>query len=253
MRNVAPFIVFFAHKAIVQVNHHNCYQMIVSLKNTFSTSIGDERMQDLKGLLINKGIKHSCNVIDSSVVVYYIDSDSLQGRFLDKIMENRPFVKIEDIAGKNAIEDLFSLGSKAISYPLINDFAKRSLQTLLPVDKLPCPLDDRIEKIINYIDKNINRNITLKELAELAYLSPERLRHLFSEQTGTSFSQFIIWERIKKIIDEVTINGMSMANAAAKYGFTDQPHFSKLFKRMFGVPAKTMLTVNPYIRFLNVD
>jgi AraC-like DNA-binding protein len=246
-------LIFLAEHAIVEVNYHNCYQIIISLKNTFSSTIDAVQKPNLKGLVINKGIKHSCSVIDASVIVYYIDSDSLQGRLLKFILKDNPYIEIEEFLNPEETESIYTTGSQLSTLPLINDFANDALHTILPVQDLSQKLDTRIEKALTYIDENLHQTITLEELSSITFLSSERLRHLFIEETGTSFSQYIIWKRINKIITEVISGRKTMAEAAHQYGFSDQSHFSKLFKRMFGVPAKMMLKPSPYIQFLNLD
>lgn len=253
MKKQSTNLIFLAKHAIVEVSYHNCYQIIISLKNTFTSTIDEIQKPNLKGLVINKGIKHSCSVIDASVIVYYIESDSLQGKLLSTIIKDKQSIEIEQFVNHEEEEKIYSLGNQADSMPLINDFANDTLDKILPVQDLPLEQDERIEKVLAYIEENLHNTITLEDLSSIAFLSSERLRHLFIEEIGTSFSQYIIWKRINIIITEVINGRRTMAEAAHYYGFSDQSHFSKLFKRMFGVPAKMMLKPSPYIQFLNLD
>ncbi|WP_379966264.1 helix-turn-helix transcriptional regulator [Epilithonimonas sp. UC225_85] len=253
MKKETTNLTFIAKHAIVEVNYHNCYQIIISLKNTFSTTIGDEKQLNLKSLVINKGIKHSCSVLDAMVVVYYIDSDSLQGRLLKTILKDEPYITIEQFVAPQVAENIYAHDFNIDSVALVTDFANNTLAKIFPVPYIPQKIDSRIEKALTYIDENLHKLITLDELSSIIFLSSNRLRHLFIEEIGTSFSQYIIWKRINIIITEVINGRKSMAEAAQHYGFSDQSHFSKLFKRMFGVSAKMMLKPNPYIHFLNLD
>lgn len=253
MKKQSTNLIFLAKHAIVEVSYHNCYQIIISLKNTFTSTIDDVQKSNLRGVVINKGVKHSCSVIDASVIVYYIESDSLQGKLLKTIIKGQQSIEIDQFISPEEMEKIYSVGSKLDSLALINEFANTTLNKILPAGDLPLEVDSRIEKVLNYIDENLHKNITLEDLSGIAFLSSDRLRHLFIEETGTSFSQYIIWKRINNIITEVTNDRKTMAEAAHQYGFSDQSHFSKLFKRMFGVAAKMMLKPSPYIQFLNLD
>lgn len=44
----------------------------------------------------------------------------------------------------------------------------------------------------------------------------------------------------------------SIADAAMYYGFTDQPHLSRIFKRMFGILAKLLLKNSRFIQFISL-
>ncbi len=71
------------------------------------------------------------------------------------------------------------------------------------------------------------------------HLSPSRLRHLFVEQTGLAFKTYMLWLRLVRAL-EVYSDGASLTEAAHAAGFSDSAHFSRIFKRTFGLPATTL-------------
>jgi AraC-like DNA-binding protein len=76
--------------------------------------------------------------------------------------------------------------------------------------------------------------VSLADLAGLGGLSAGRLRHLFVEQTGLPFKTYVLWLRLMKAL-EVAAAGESLTNAAHAAGFADSAHFSRTFRRMFGI------------------
>jgi len=98
------------------------------------------------------------------------------------------------------------------------------VERLAPAGPAKLP-DARIQRVIDH--------------AAGVHLSASRLRHLFVEQTGLAFKTYQLWLRLVRAI-EVYAEGNSLTEAAHEAGFADSAHFSRTFKRTFGLPATTL-------------
>jgi AraC family transcriptional regulator len=99
--------------------------------------------------------------------------------------------------------------------------------------------DPRVQKIAAYVASRLDGPITLAAAAKSVGLSPGRVRHLFVEQTGLPFRTYLLWLRIMKAVG-VFAGGGSLTEAAHEAGFADSAHFSRTFRRMFGIPAAAL-------------
>jgi len=244
---------FLAHNAVVEVNHHHCFQIIVSTKDAFHCTINEEELE-LKGIIINQAVPHNCRVLNTSVIVYYIDSDGFKGKQLKALLDGKPYLKIEKLLSENDLENLNFISSQMPSLQVFNIISDNLLDKMLPSKKeAEKELDKRIVKTIDFIEKNIQKSLNLEVISNEIHLSPERIRHLFTTEIGMPFSQYLLWKKIKHVMADVLKGDKTMVEASNFYGFTDQAHFSKHFKRMFGVAAKSMLKPNPYIQFLSSE
>lgn len=95
-------------------------------------------------------------------------------------------------------------------------------------------LDKRIERAIDVLRQRIDETVLLEEIAEVAFLSPDRFRHLFVEQTGMRFRPYVLWLRIEVALTAFAA-GSNLTEASTAGGFADSAHFSRTFKRMFGI------------------
>lgn len=103
-------------------------------------------------------------------------------------------------------------------------------------------IDPRIARVIAWAASRIEDPIGLPEAADEVGLSPGRLRHLFVEQTGLPFRTYLLWLRLNLAVARV-VAGASLTEAAHDAGFSDSAHFSRTFRRMFGLqPAALNLT-----------
>lgn len=99
--------------------------------------------------------------------------------------------------------------------------------------------DARVQKIIAYAAARLDNPITLAAAAKSVGLSPGRVRHLFVEQTGLPFRTYLLWLRIMKAVG-LYAGGSSLTEAAHEAGFADSAHFSRTFRRMFGIQAAAL-------------
>jgi AraC-like DNA-binding protein len=96
-----------------------------------------------------------------------------------------------------------------------------------------------VRKIIDQATANLNQPLDLAAAAAGVYLSPSRLRHLFVEQTGLAFKTYVLWLRLVRAL-QVYSEGRNLTEASHAAGFADSAHFSRIFRRTFGLPATTL-------------
>lgn len=229
-------ISFLARHSVVDVHYHQCFQIVVSLGSSIDSVIDGKAYQGLSGFFVNQYITHSCQAQDTEALVYFIDAESHPGWRLKNMLDGKPFIPIDAIP--------------PVTDTNMVQFADDLLSRLLPGSSTQRPLDDRIREALTYIDDRLDNPLVLDEVAGRVFLSAERFRHLFTQETGVPFSQYVLWKRIKQVIFQVLQHGLPMSTACVQNGFTDQSHFTRLFRRTFGVSAKQLLKNSRYVQFL---
>jgi len=100
-------------------------------------------------------------------------------------------------------------------------------------------MDGRIQKVLDFIGKNLESHLPLSELASLTSLSDSRFRHLFTVETGMSprvYLRKLRLARARQFLDESRLN---IDQIALKVGWQDRSHFERRFKQVYGVtPAQ---------------
>ena len=100
--------------------------------------------------------------------------------------------------------------------------------------------DERIEKVIRIIKKNINDNLSVESLAVTINISAPRLMQLFKLKTGVTIRRYRLWHRLYMTCVRLG-EGYNLTSAASSAGFTDSSHFSNAFKDMMGTSPSSML------------
>jgi len=91
-----------------------------------------------------------------------------------------------------------------------------------------------IKNIVQYIEKNYQKKITVTDLAKMVHLHPNYLSRVFKGYMGCSVPQYITNLRIheaKKLLGETT---RTVEGIAAEVGFYDSHHLQKTFKLATG-------------------
>lgn len=94
------------------------------------------------------------------------------------------------------------------------------------------------EKILNYIDANINEQIDFALLAKNNGYSYDRFRHLFSERFGRSPYTYLISQRIEHAKRLLKNSSSSITDIAFDCGFNSSSQFTNIFKKYVGVTPK---------------
>ena len=95
-----------------------------------------------------------------------------------------------------------------------------------------------INKCVDYIKKNLNKKLTLEEIAEEMQLSPSYLSKLFQKEMGISISAYIKKQKIITSARMLEFTEYKITDIAEYFEFSSQSHYTALFKKEFGVTPK---------------
>jgi AraC-like DNA-binding protein len=88
--------------------------------------------------------------------------------------------------------------------------------------------------VTRYIRENVDKNIPLTTLAELANLSCSQFRRAFKTSFGDAPHAYIMRQRILRAQDLMLSTDEPLSELALSCGFADQSHFTRLFVRLVG-------------------
>ncbi|SAK66194.1 GlxA family transcriptional regulator [Caballeronia ptereochthonis] len=100
------------------------------------------------------------------------------------------------------------------------------------------PKSDRIQNALNYARKNLNRPLTVEELAGEAHLSPRQFSRVFTQETGQSPAKAIEGLRLEAARLMIEKSRHSLETIARETGFRDRRHMREAFMRGFGLPPQ---------------
>lgn len=94
---------------------------------------------------------------------------------------------------------------------------------------------ETLGQVLRYIRENFAQPITLDEVARSVYLSPFYFSHLFMDELGITFMEYLTRVRMEEAKKLLCDKSLSMQAIAESVGYDDASYFSKVFKKNVGV------------------
>ncbi len=133
--------------------------------------------------------------------------------------------------------------SEDVQKNLVSSFASMVfslLSTKLKHINEPQIEDDIIKKTINYINKNLSKELSLQIIADALYCSRVTLNRKFREIMGCTVWEYVIRRRIYSARQRLFLGG-SVTDAYQKSGFNDYSSFFRAYKKVIGIsPAEDL-------------
>jgi AraC family transcriptional regulator len=101
-------------------------------------------------------------------------------------------------------------------------------------DKPITSYDERIARVCEHINQNLNQALTLEAMSAVAAFSKYHFHRVFSVYTGMSVTKFIQLARLKRASYRLAFEGdMRVIEIALEAGFESPEAFARAFKRTF--------------------
>ena len=98
--------------------------------------------------------------------------------------------------------------------------------------------DFYIQEAINFMEHNYQRDLTIEEIADVCKLNRSYFSKLFKESMGCPPQEFLIRLRLSKAAEMMKISNNSIRDISASCGYPNQLHFSRAFKKCYGVSPR---------------
>ena len=99
------------------------------------------------------------------------------------------------------------------------------------------------ERVLAVIRKEAARapELTLPEVARICGASANHLNRILKQQTGQTFHQLLLRERLSRARDLLARGKMNVTEAAFDAGFNDSNYFARVFRKVHGYPPSELL------------
>lgn len=105
--------------------------------------------------------------------------------------------------------------------------------------------DKNIDSILNYINDNLNSDLSIDKLSAQFCVNKYYLMHKFKISTGYTIHNYIIQKRLI-LANSIVMGGRALTEAYGESGFNNYSSFSRAFKNAYGLSPREYYKV---IRF----
>jgi AraC family transcriptional regulator len=92
----------------------------------------------------------------------------------------------------------------------------------------------QVQRVKAHIDAHLDRPLQIRELAELAQRSNSYFCRAFKRTTGRTPHAYILDRRLERAGKLMLMSDAALSEIALICGFSDQPHFCKVFRTRYG-------------------
>ena len=97
---------------------------------------------------------------------------------------------------------------------------------------LPWP---RLRRVCEFIQHNLNQQLTLLNLAAVVHMSPYHFARLFKQSAGVPPHRFVLGRRLARASALLREPQLSIGEIGRLVGFRTPSHFTTAFRRMTGI------------------
>lgn len=109
----------------------------------------------------------------------------------------------------------------------------------LKSDSLSETQHPNLERLQSYIQENLDQKLTVTELATFAQTTPQSLQRATRKRFGQSVYEWVTTLRLERSLELLRSSSFGLAEIAIISGFAHQSHWTRLFRRQFGItPGK---------------
>lgn len=104
----------------------------------------------------------------------------------------------------------------------------------------------RIDKVIDYINDNLNKEINVEKLAEISAFSPFHFHRIARVYLGEPIGVFVVRQRMQKAARSLVFDSISITDIAYQVGYDVPSSLTKAFVKHFGIPPTEYREINNY-------
>lgn len=97
---------------------------------------------------------------------------------------------------------------------------------------------DAVEKAADYIDRHLAEELSVKTLANMAYVSPDHLTRSFKKKFHQTVSEYILQKRMTMAGELLKDEKLTVTMVSDSVGFGNYSYFTEQFKKYYGMTPR---------------
>lgn len=233
------FLAIGRSTGVVPPHAHHAVQIAFGVGGEVAVRDSAGRWQNCAGVIIRPNVEHSFDGNGVVGALLFVEPDSREGHWLQASLVSDitivPAARLEACLG-----EIRAMAESPLEAMDPGELVRHCVRALCAGAPPLRRLDARVARVLAAIRSADDLRITLEEAAAMAFLSPGRFAHLFTEHVGLPFRRYVLWRKLTRGMVGVG-RGLNLAEAAHAAGFADGAHMTRTCTQMFGIPPSVMM------------
>lgn len=228
---------------------HTKYEFNQYCKNIQSIADGKKTCHLSEIALLEKCKKtkkaqtHICHAgfLDMAVPIIY-DNEIIGYIILGQLKINSDFTALESYIAKLGLDieitrELYNQTQLSDSKKIqsVSNIASMLVKYILIENMLSPNLEENMQKAVNYINSNLEKELTIKLISKSVNISKSALYKKFHSLFNCTISEYINRKRIEKSVYLLNNTNLSVEEISQRVGFKSTSYYSKTFKKTKGI------------------
>ncbi|MBE7037037.1 MAG: helix-turn-helix transcriptional regulator [Ruminococcaceae bacterium] len=231
--------------------YHNFYELVVVADGELGVAAGSDVLTLKKGQAILHEPMEYHNVWSEGKTTPHVFIFSFQAEnmppYYTKIFQiedvQAVYRVLQVICAEFELEDDFKIAKKRAEHDVNWQISVKSLETFLlrmlseevirKNSNMQSAMARNYAKALNVLENNINKMLSVEEIARLCNMSEISLQKTFAKYAGIGVIHYYNQLKIS-VATEMLVSGYSVKECAKMLGFANQNYFSTVFKRITG-------------------
>lgn len=197
-------------QAIQQMNFERSIEVLKQINTNERAQLSKKPINSLKYSLVG-----SCTLFTRAVIEAGLDAETAF------ILSDHYINLIDETSTNKEVEEL--------EYKMLNDFIK-----VLKKNK-EYIYNSLINRVIQYIKKNVENNLSLRDISSFVNVHPNYLSAAFKKEVGKTLTEYINEVRIESIKQYINYTNLSISEISFTFNFNHVTYFSRFFKKHTGL------------------
>ncbi|WP_244835407.1 AraC family transcriptional regulator [Clostridium sp. BJN0001] len=226
--------------------------------NLFDTELEEGDILIIKPFSLHSIVKLKQDILRSNTMVFNMDilnsalTDVCAFRYFSNICNENDIVPViikrnfkDYELYKNIIDeiflcyqnksDAFELKLKSLLFELFYNFYKNHVFTDNKQFEINSHITNKIKKILNYIEDNYTRQISIQEISDYCNFSEYHFMRFFKKYIGMTCTEYINNYRIESSAHLLDETDKSIMDIALECGFNNISYFNKIFRKKYKI------------------
>jgi AraC family transcriptional regulator len=226
-------------QGVIPPHSHHAIQIVVATEGEVGIKGAGGDWRAGRGVIVRHDVEHSYDQRGATGAMIFVDPESYEGAWLQTALVE-DITMVPEARTTVSAAALRTFVEKPLESMEIGDLIRLCVLSLCAGAPPSRRLDERVTRVLTAIQASDDLRMSIEDAAAMAFLSPSRFAHLFTQQVGLPFRRYMLWRKLTRAMLAIG-KERTIAAAAHASDFADAAHLTRTFYQMFGIPPSVMM------------